>query len=133
MFRTSLVHLQERFVQAVCVEFNLLIDKQKIKYLIQKKPIPPTLKARIKLHKQDNPIRPAVNNMKAPSYKVAKHLIHILNTHLKLRNTYVTKSTQLAAELSHLPTNENHRLITYDIRHLFVNIPINEAVLPTSS
>jgi hypothetical protein len=85
------------------------------------------LKARIKLHKQDNPIRPVVDNMNAPSYKAAKHLIHILNTHLNLSNTYnVTQSTLLATELSRLHITESHRLITYDIKDLFVNIPINE-------
>ena len=110
-------------------ECNLLIDKQKIKYLIQKKLTPPTSKPRIKLHKQDNPIGPVINNMNAPSYKVATHLINILNTYLNLRNTYsVTNSTQLASELSQLPINENRRLITYDIKDLFVNIPINEVI-----
>ena len=43
-----------------------------------------------------------------------------------LRNKYnVTQSTQLAAKLSRLPITENHRIITYDIKDLFVNIPIN--------
>ena len=41
---------------------NLIIDKCKIKHLIQKKPDPPLLKARIKLHKPDKPIRPDINN-----------------------------------------------------------------------
>ena len=116
-------------LQKTLQECNLLIDKQKIKSLIWKKPTPPTLKARIKLHKQDKPIRPFVSNMNAPSYKVATHLINILNTYLNLRNTYsVTNSTQLASELSQLPINENRRLITYDIKDLFVNIPINEVI-----
>ena len=98
-------------------ECNLIIDKQNIKYLLQKKPTPPTLKARIKLHKQDKPIRPVVNNTKSPIYKLAKYLINILNTNLNLSNTYtVTNSTHLALELYQLPVNENYRLITYDIK-----------------
>jgi hypothetical protein len=40
----------------------------------RKKLTPPMLKARVKLHNQDKPLRPVVNNMNAPSYKVAKHL-----------------------------------------------------------
>ncbi len=53
------------------------------------------------------------------------HTEHNLN----LRNTYnITQSTQLAAKLSRLPITENHRLVTYDTKHLFVNIPINEVV-----
>jgi hypothetical protein len=116
-------------IQKNLQECNLLIDKHKVKYLIQKKPTPPALKARIKLHKQDNPIRPVVDNMNAPSYKAAKHLIHILNTHLNLKNTYnVTQSTQLATELSRLSITGNQRLITYDIKDLYINIPINEVI-----
>jgi hypothetical protein len=56
-------------LQKTLRDCSLLIDKQKIKYLLQKKPSPPTLRARIKLYKQEKPIGPVVNNMKAPSYK----------------------------------------------------------------
>ena len=109
----------QNLLQKILQECNLHIDKHKIKYLIQKKPTPLTLKARIKLHKQDNAIRRVVNNMNAPSYKVAKHLIQLLNTHLNIRSTYnVTQSTQLAAEISRLPIIENYRLITYDIEDI---------------
>ena len=41
---------------------------------MQKNPQPPTLKAHLKLHKPGNPIWPVVNNMSAPSYKIAKHI-----------------------------------------------------------
>jgi hypothetical protein len=98
--------MYHNLLQKTLRDCNLLIDKKKkIKYLLQKKPSPPTLRVRIKLYKQDKSIRSVVNNMKAPSYKIAKHLIHTLNTHLNLRNIYnVTKSTQLALELSRPPS-----------------------------
>jgi hypothetical protein len=38
------------------------------------KPTAPRLNAYIKIHKQGEPIRPVVNNMQAPAYKVAKFL-----------------------------------------------------------
>ena len=117
--------LQKKTLQ----ECNLIIDKQKIKYLLQKKPTPPTLKTRIKLHKQDKPIWPVVNNINTPSYKVAIYLVNILNPNLNLRNTHnITNSTHLALELSQLSISANYRLITYDIKDLFVNIPINEVI-----
>jgi hypothetical protein len=50
---------------------NLIIDKKQIKYLMQKKPQPPTLKAQIKLHKLGNPIRQVINNINVPTYKIA--------------------------------------------------------------
>ena len=52
------------------LHFNLFTDKHKIKYLAHKKPLPPKLKAQLKLHKPDIPVRPVINNMNAPTYKL---------------------------------------------------------------
>jgi len=41
---------------------NLIINKKQMRHLIQKKPLPPSLNAQIKIHKPNNPIRPVVNN-----------------------------------------------------------------------
>jgi len=62
--------------------------------------------------------------MKAPTYKIAKHLVRILKKHLTLNNHYkVVNSTNLAIALTNLKIKENHKLITYDIQDLYVNIP----------
>jgi hypothetical protein len=37
-------------------------------------PQAPKLKAKIKIHKQSAPIRPVINNIYAPTHKVAKHV-----------------------------------------------------------
>ena len=72
--------------------------------------------------------------MSAPTYKLPKHLVKLLNTHITLKNYYnVTNSTNLATELTHLVINENYRLVTYDIKDLFVNIPIEEVTGITKS
>ena len=68
-----------RHLQEILQKSNLVFDKKQIKYLTQKKPQAPTLKAQIKLYKPGNPIRPVINNINAPLYKIAKHLIGILN------------------------------------------------------
>jgi hypothetical protein len=62
--------------------------------------------------------------MKAPTYKIVKHLVRILNKHLTLNSHYnVAYSTNLAIDLAHLKLSENHKLITYNIKDLYVNIP----------
>jgi hypothetical protein len=123
-----------RHLQEILQHCNLVIDKKQIKHLTQKKPQPPALKAQIKLHKPGNPIRPVINNINAPSYKVAKHLIGILNRHLHLGNQYnVSNSTTVANNLTKLKINENHKIITYDIKDLYVNIPIQETLKITES
>jgi hypothetical protein len=110
----------QKLIQKTLQQCNLIIDKYKIKYVNQKKPSPPTMKAQLKLHKHNI----AINKMNAPTYKIAKHLVGILNKHLTLSNHYnVKNSTHLATELTKLKLNENHKLITYDIKDLYVNIP----------
>jgi hypothetical protein len=113
---------------------NLIIDKQKIKYLDQKKPSPPTLKAQLELHKHGIPIRPVINNMKAPSYKLSKHLVKILKNYITINNCYnITNSVNLANDLTKLKINRNHKLITYDIKDVYVSIPIEETLTITKS
>jgi hypothetical protein len=48
-----------------------------------------------------------------------------LNDYLNLKYHYTTKdSTALANDLTKLKTDRNYRMITYDIKDLYVNIPI---------
>jgi hypothetical protein len=90
-------------------ECNMLIDKRQRKYLTQKKPPPPTLKAQLQLHKAYVPIRPVINNRTAPSYKVAKHPTKLLNQYIALNNHYnVITSTSLALDLTKLILHGNH-------------------------
>ena len=108
---------------------NLIADKWQIKHLIQKKPAPPNLKTQLKLNKTDIPIRPLINKRTAPAYKLAKYLTKILIQPISLHNQYVvTNSTNLANELTKLEIHENHCLITFDIKDLYVNIPVSETV-----
>jgi len=62
--------------------------------------------------------------MKAPTYKIVKYLVRILNKHLTLNNHYnVANSTNLAIDLANLKITENHKLITYDIKDLYIISP----------
>ena len=76
-----------------------------------------------------NPIRPVINNIHALSYKTAKKLNKILQQHLNLDNHYtVVNSSTLAQDLTQLSINNKYRLITLDIKDLYVNIPIAETI-----
>ena len=120
----------QQLIHRTLQECNLIIDKKKIKYLIQQKPSPPTLKAHLKLHKTAIPMRPVINNVEAPTYKIAEHLVKLLNKHITLNNQYnIRNSTSLAADLVKLNLSKDHLLITHDIRELYVHIPIEEMVL----
>jgi hypothetical protein len=97
-----------------------------VRHLIKKSPYhPPT-------HKPDNLIRPVVNKTNAPTYKIAKLLLNKLHEHLHLKYHYIVKdSVSLANDLTKLKINEHHRMITFDIKDLYVNIPITETLVIT--
>jgi len=66
------------------------------------------------------------------SYKAAKKLNNILNQHLHLENLYtVENSTKLANDLTKITLKDSYRLITLDIKDLYVNILIHEALQAT--
>jgi hypothetical protein len=114
----------QKSIHKAMQECNIIIDKRQIKHLTQKKPAPPTLKAQLKLHKISIPIWPVINNRTAPAYKLAKHLTKILNQYITLHNQYVvTNSTNLANDLTRLGIHENHSLVTFDIKDLYVIYP----------
>ena len=72
--------------------------------------------------------------MKAPTYKTAKHLVKLLNKHITLNNQDNARiPTSLAADLVKLNLSKDHQLITYDIKDLDVNIPIEETLTITKS
>ena len=78
---------------------------------MQKKPQSHTLKAQHKLHKSGNPIRPVVNNMSAPSYKISKHINNTLNAYLCFNNCYnIKNSISLAEDLTKFKINENYKM-----------------------
>jgi len=87
------------------------------------------LKAQLKLHKEGIPIRPVINNRTAPAYKLAKYMTKILDQHTTLDNQYnITNSTNLANDLIKLEITDTHKLISFDIKDLCVNIPIQETI-----
>jgi len=52
---------------------ELIFLKMQHTHISQKNSTPPILKAQLKLHKPNIPIRPVVNNGTAPIYKIAKN------------------------------------------------------------
>jgi len=101
---------------------------------MQQNPQSPTLKVQLKLYKPGNPIRPVVNNKLAPSYKISKHINNKLNAHLCLNNhCNVKNSISLAEDLTKLKINVNHKMMTYDIKDVYVNIPTEESLMITKS
>jgi hypothetical protein len=99
-----------------------LTEKSKRKYLLNIKPTAPKINAYIKTHKEGEPIRPVID-IKAPSYKIAKFLNNKIKTYLNLPNTYVTTNTrEIALELHKLHITDKYKMLTLDIKDLYVNL-----------
>jgi len=83
--------IYQKQIQQTPQQNNVLIDKHGTKYLLEINLIPPQLKA--KLHKEELPMRPVVNHINSPAYKIAKFLRKNLSafcwfsdTHYKARD-----------------------------------------------
>jgi len=70
-----------------------------------------------------------ISNGSAPSYKAAKKLNNILKLYLNLDNYYtIDNSTTLAHDLTKLNINRHHRLMSLDIKDLYIKIPIRKTI-----
>jgi hypothetical protein len=65
-----------------------IINPTTRKYVHQMNPQAPKMKAKIKIHKPEAPIRPIINNTNAPTHKLAKHIHQKLNTLINLKYEY---------------------------------------------
>ena len=89
------------------------------------KPMAPKLQVKIKTHKKQYIVRPVVNNINTPTYRVATFLNKKPPDLIQLPNTYnVLNSAQMANNLIMIKLSEHHRCITLDIKDLFTNRPI---------
>jgi len=102
-----------------------LIDKHRIKYFIQINPTPLKIKAQLKIHTQDIPMRPVVYIINLQAIKITKFLSITLNNVLNLLKTYMVSNSTILANILRLQNKEEYRLLTLDIKSLDVNIPIN--------
>jgi hypothetical protein len=68
----------QKHIQHTMQKCNTIRHKNHQTYWVQIKPRAPKLNALIKTHKEDKPIRPVINNIKAPSYKLPNILIRDL-------------------------------------------------------
>jgi len=68
----NLTNKYQKQITQTIKQSNLIFNKEQIKHLTERNPMPPTLKTQLKLHKAGNPIRPVINNRSAPSYKASK-------------------------------------------------------------
>jgi hypothetical protein len=88
---------------------------------------PPSIQARIKIHKTPNTIRPIVNWCNAPAYRLAKELARILQQTLQLPYIYnISNTVHLTKDLNSIPINVHTRMCSFDIKYTYTNIPTTQ-------
>lgn len=92
-------------------------------------PLIPTLKCLIKLHKPEKTIRPIISNQNTPTNRVSKLIQNFLYKHFHNKFTHTIKnSTDLINKLKNFKLNKNSKLVSFDIKNLYTNIPINQTL-----
>jgi hypothetical protein len=87
----------------------------------------------MKIHKDNKPIRPVINSIQAPAYKLVRCIGRELSERIELPYTFSTKnSRQLAQELATIHVNNSHKMITLDVKNLYVNLPMHDILKVTS-
>lgn len=86
--------------------------------------INPKLFAKIKVHKQNFPLRHIIDSKEGPLQKITEHLTKILSEAYNKNNPYyVNNSFDLVTEIKNLQLPENYVLISLDVTALFPSIP----------
>jgi hypothetical protein len=68
----------------------------------------PNPQARIKMHKESNPICPVTYNIQAPTYKLAKHLTKKI-TELILPYLFAASNSKVVNDLIQTKIKNNHK------------------------
>jgi len=91
------------------------------------KPICPSIKGLIKLHKLGMPIRPVVNWRNALAYTLSRLFTQKTKSIAPLLNTFnVKNTTDLLQKLQDTPMAPHFTLASLDITNLYSNIPVLE-------
>ena len=87
----------------------------------------PSIKGLIKIHKQDQPIRPVVNWRNAPAYHLSKLFTNKINHLTPLPHAFNIRNTHgLLKELNDTPMLPHYTLASLDIKNLYPSIPVSE-------
>jgi hypothetical protein len=87
----------------------------------------------IKIRKDNKYIREVINSIQAPSYKLARFIGRELSELIELPYTFSTmNSRQVTQEMATIQVNNSHKMITLDVKDLYVNLPMQDILKITS-
>ena len=114
-------HLRELFT-------NRTIDKTVYDKLRSTHGVAPQLYGLPKIHKPEVPMRPIVSCIGSPTYKLAKELTRIISPLAGNNFAYVKDSGDFVEKIRNMQLSENDILVSFDVKSLFTQVPIEEAL-----
>lgn len=112
----------------VMCDGGLISEEQKRKFVVSN-PRMPRMSGLPKIHKPGVQIRPVVTTIDSPTSKIAHWLVKKFRTYTKFQSCSVKNSIELVTSLSDVKIEENHEMVSYDVKALFPSIPEAEAVV----
>ena len=76
----------------------------------------------IKIHKENNPVRPIISAINSPTYNLSKILSKFLYEHLKKQFSQINNSLELKEKLEDM-IPDGFEIISLDVVSLFTNVP----------
>ena len=77
----------------------------------------------IKIHKENNPVRPIISAINSPTYNLSKILSKFLYEHLKKPFSHINNSFELKEKLEGIMIPDGFEIISLDVVSLFTNVP----------
>ena len=81
-----------------------------------------------KVHKADIPMRPIVNTRGSPTYNLAQHLAGIIAPLTGKTSSFVKNAPHFVEKVNKLKVPDSTIMVSFDVKSLFTNIPILEAL-----
>jgi hypothetical protein len=89
----------------------------------------PQLYGLTKIHKENHPMRPVVSYINAPSYSLAKYINTLILQVTGFKPKYgIKNSIEFCNNLRNQTPPDNSILVSFDVKSLFTNIPVNESI-----
>ena len=101
---------------------------KKLMHLLEENPKIPKMKGLPKIHKPGVPLRPITSGIGSAPHRLAKHLARPLSAALgKISGAHLKNSTDLIQRLKEVDFKDK-RLVSFDVKSLFTNVPIDGAI-----
>ena len=89
---------------------------------------PPKLYGLPKIHKPEVPLRPSVSCIGSPIYQLAKHVTSLITPLTGRTSSFVKNSRHFAEMMRKVKLSEDESMVSFDVKSLFTNVPVDEAL-----